>query len=350
MSTSLRLHLACLAALTATAGLAFGLAPPAATRAPEPTYRISGPFSHDNLTIFFLHGEDQIKGKKFLTLDEALKAKKVIVHETKNVNQLSIENVSSDEVFVQAGDIVKGGQQDRTIAIDLIVPPKSGKLPVASFCVEQGRWSKRGGEDEKAFGRSTANLVGNSLKMAARYQHKDKDIRRGSQRQVWNNVAVAQAQLARALKAEVKSGVSQSSLQLTLENKKLLEAVNTYFKKLEKSLDRQRDVIGYAVAINGTVTSADVYANADLFRKLWPKLLRCSAIEAVAGKKPAGKVQAVKAEAVKAFLADPSKGEQTQKETLRNLLELQKETEKNILFETCDKDKKKVIRRSYLKK
>ena len=35
----------------------------------------------------------------------------VIVHETSDVNELSIENVSaSEEVFVHAGDIVKGGR------------------------------------------------------------------------------------------------------------------------------------------------------------------------------------------------------------------------------------------------
>ncbi len=344
MSTPARLSLACLVGLTATAGLAFGAAP-ATPWPPAPAYGISGPFTHDNLTIFLLHGEDQVKGKKFLTLDEALKAKKVIVHETRNVNQLTIENVSAEEVFVQAGDIVKGGQQDRTIAVDLIVPPRSGKVPVHSFCVEQGRWSKRGVEDDKAFGRSTDNLVGNRLKLAARYQ--DERNRRGSQYQVWRNVAYAQMQLARNLKAEVKNGVSETSLQLTLENKKLLEAVNTYVQKLEKSLDRQTDVIGYAVAINGKVNNADVYANADLFRKLWPKMLKCSAIEAVAEKKP-GKVAPVSAEAVRAFLADVSKGKQSEKKILRGLKELQKETDRSILFET--RDRKEIIRRSYLVK
>src|SRR5262249_432299 len=76
-------------------GLALGLAPPAGPGA-KPAgpavlpYRISEPVTHGNLTVFFLYGEDQIKGKKILTLDEALKEKKVVVHETKNVSQLAI--------------------------------------------------------------------------------------------------------------------------------------------------------------------------------------------------------------------------------------------------------------------
>jgi hypothetical protein len=35
----------------------------------------------------------------------------VRVRETSNVNQLEIENLGAEEVFVQSGDIVKGGKR-----------------------------------------------------------------------------------------------------------------------------------------------------------------------------------------------------------------------------------------------
>src|SRR5262250_1278727 len=79
-------------------------------------YTISGPYTHDNLTIFLLHGRDTLSGKPLLTLQEALEQKKVVVHETKEVNKLSVENLSANaEIYIQAGDIVKGGQQDRIL-------------------------------------------------------------------------------------------------------------------------------------------------------------------------------------------------------------------------------------------
>jgi hypothetical protein len=56
------------------------------SRGPENStvsYRLSGPYTHKNLTIFLVHGKDQITGKTFLTLQEALAQKKVIVYETK---------------------------------------------------------------------------------------------------------------------------------------------------------------------------------------------------------------------------------------------------------------------------
>src|SRR5256885_1232496 len=53
-------------------------------------YRISGPYTHKNLTIFLIHGKELLRGKNFLTLQEALAQKKVTVYETKDVNELAI--------------------------------------------------------------------------------------------------------------------------------------------------------------------------------------------------------------------------------------------------------------------
>ena len=118
-------------------------------------YRLSGPYTHKNLSIFLVHGKNLIKAKSFLTLQEALVQKKVVVYETQSVNELSIQNFSSEDVYVQSGDIVKGGQQDRMIGVDLIVPPHSGKLPISAFCVEHGRWSGRGNERAAVFSSSS---------------------------------------------------------------------------------------------------------------------------------------------------------------------------------------------------
>src|SRR4051812_25224687 len=72
-------------------------------------YTLSGPYTHENLTVWLIHGADKLKGRSFLTLQEALEKKVVVLHETGDVNELAIENVSADqEVYVQSGDIVKG--------------------------------------------------------------------------------------------------------------------------------------------------------------------------------------------------------------------------------------------------
>src|SRR5207249_2469492 len=98
-------------------------------------YRLEGPFTQGNLSVFLVHGKDKMKGQTFITLQEALVQRKVIVRETREVNELSIKNLSGEEVYVQSGDIVKGGQQDRMLVVDLILPPHSGDIKIGAFCV-----------------------------------------------------------------------------------------------------------------------------------------------------------------------------------------------------------------------
>ena len=133
------------------------------TRADE--YRVTGPVIHENLAIYLVHGKSAA-GPVPLTLDEALGKRIVKVHETGNVNELQIENLGSDEVFVQSGDIVKGGKQDRVLTVSLVLPPRSGRIPIASFCVEQGRWAARGKEDAKTFATASAVVPSREAKIA----------------------------------------------------------------------------------------------------------------------------------------------------------------------------------------
>jgi hypothetical protein len=312
---------------------------------PAAAYTISGPFTHDNLTIFLLHGKDTLSGKPLLTLQEALEQKKAVVHETKNVNELSVENVSPDiEIFIQAGDVVKGGQQDRLLSYDLIVPPSSGKVPIASFCVESGRWTKRGGEAEGHF--SSSDKVANSkdLKVAAQSTMRSQD-------QVWAKVREAQKKLGQNVGKPVENKDSPTSLQLTLEDKKLLEEVDKYVKALAKVPEGKKDVIGYAVAVNGKVEAADVFGSHALFLKLWPKLLDGSATEALAERQKDKKFDAPTAGDVKTFLAEAVKGKKTEKEVSARIRVACQEDEKNLYLESRDSaNKDAVIHRSYLKK
>jgi len=206
-------------------------------------YRVSGPYKHKNLAIFLIHGKSLAEGKTFLTLQEALEQKKIVVYETKDVNELAVENLSNEDVYVQSGDIVKGGQQDRMLAVDLIVPPKSGKMPIAAFCVEHGRWSRRGNEQASVFTSSADVAASKDLKLAAK--------RANSQGAVWETVTVTQDKLSENVGTRVNSTVSESSLQLAVENRKVQDSAEGYIKALANIVNEQNDVIGYAFAING---------------------------------------------------------------------------------------------------
>ena len=156
----MRLLLALAAALSAASFLAL----PRAAHAEEAP-RISGPFTHQNLSVYFVHGASAA-GPVPLTLQEALDKGVVEVIETGSVNELQIRNKGNTGIFIQSGDIVKGGRQDRVVTVSFVLPPKSGKVPLASFCVEHGRWSGRGTEDAARFSSSAESMPSREAKLA----------------------------------------------------------------------------------------------------------------------------------------------------------------------------------------
>ncbi|MBS1811228.1 MAG: hypothetical protein JST84_23900 [Acidobacteria bacterium] len=348
-------------------------------------YKFSGPYTHKNLTVYLIHGANKSTGKAPLTLQEAMAQKKVRVIETGDVNQLAIQNLSHQEVFIQSGDIVKGGQQDRVLAMDLLVPPRSGRISIDSFCVEQGRWQQRGKEMVSAFSSSDQMLNHKDLKIAAKSKN--------SQGEVWAKVSESQAKLSKnvvvasgrignrgggamqigggagnggaggavalgqppamseAATVEVTSSASRTSLQLTLENKVVKETADDYIKALSSAITGKTDVIGYAFAINGQINSADVYSSHALFVKLWPKLLKSSAVEAIAEFDKAGKTEAVTENSVKTFLAEAEAGKAEEKQVTTRVAMEKRESDKHLFFETRDrKNGEQWLHRNYLKK
>ena len=262
---------------------------------------------------------------KLLTLQDAMEQKKVVVYETGSVNELAIENLSSADVYIQSGDIVKGGRQDRVIPTDYILTSHSGRLPISSFCVEHGRWSKRGDEAAGHFSTSDRMVAFKPLKMAVREKN--------AQARVWNEVSNAQAGLASA-RAFTPPAASPTSMQLTLENKQLADAAEAYVRSLSGIIGSKSDVFGYAYAINGTIASADVYASHDLFGKMWPKLLRSSVTEAVAAKNKSRNFTVPDIATVSRVLSDAESGRAAAPETAGRLTFWQKDSEKIVVYET----------------
>lgn len=285
--------------------------------------RVSGPIVHDNLAIYLLC-DSTARGAVPLTLEEALAKGSVKVRETGNVNELIVENVGNDEVFVQAGDIVKGGRQDRVLSVDLLLPSHSGELPIAAFCVESGRWSARGGEDAQQFSAAAAAMPSHDAKLAMQAYaaasvstlpvtgdlNSHGLIRANPasrQEQIWATVSNLQGQLSRSIGAPVSAPASPSSLQLTLESEKLKQAQATYIMALQDKGEVSDDFVGYVFAINGKISGGDAYASNKLFRKMWRKQLSANVTEAISMKDKAD-ITPPPVGNVKAFLAAAEAG------------------------------------------
>lgn len=301
--------------------------------------RVSGPFTHANLSLFLIHGPDTLRDGNVLTLQEALEQNLVVVHE----GLVAINNRAKVPVFIQSGDIIKGGCQDRVLPYDQLIPPESSHVPLPALCVEAGRSSPRGQEISTSFQSATEQLPGKALHLAARHLQ--------SQNHVWEAVRQTQLALTRNAGGSVQDPQSQTSLQLTLENERVHAGIHHYLNELAAVPAGKDNVIGLAVAINGQIQSAEIYASSQLFQRLWPKLLRANAVAALAERRAISSGAPLSAEAVRAFLADAETG-QGQRQTVgsRTLL-IRQETPRNLLFDTCDPARDNlVVHRSFLAK
>jgi hypothetical protein len=215
-----------------------------------PFDRVTGPRRVENLDPYLVHGPDRCPDS-FITLSEALDAKLGVVHETGEVREIEIENLSPDrDLFILAGEVVKGGRQDRTLGMDLVVPARSPRAKVPAFCVERRRWARRGAEE---------------LLMKVKWEK--------CQMHVWEAVDAAQDSLSNSLGANVTSMASPGSYQLMMEVDCVRSRQALLHQELGAWMESQRDVIGFAFVINGRPSTADLFASSRLARSFSRKLL-----------------------------------------------------------------------------
>ncbi len=182
------------------------------------------------------------------------------------VNNLYIQNNGQDSVFIMAGEVVKGGKQDRVIAMDMVIPPHSEPIDLSVFCVEHGRWTYGGGSDAMADGFTSQAAVANTSVRKAAIVEKD-------QSQVWSKVA----EVTTANKAQTSTG-TLNALENSADYQKELQAYLNKFGELPSSAT---SVIGVVAVTGDRVIGCDMFATPDLFRNAFPDLLKSYASEAI---------------------------------------------------------------------
>ncbi|HEX5270304.1 MAG TPA: DUF6569 family protein, partial [Gemmataceae bacterium] len=233
-------------------------------------YRIQGPVTHQDLTVFLLCTDRQ-DASDFLTLDAGLKEGLVTITEQEHerVGALWIDNTSDRPLYLQEGERLIGGKQDRTIISSLVIPPKSGRTAVPTFCVEHSRWVE--GNKGKQFGFSVnPALAPKGVRGAAKVE--------GSQSRVWGCVAAQKASAEKTLRCPN----TNSSVNEMLDSPQVQVISEEYAADLTRALDRAEnaDAVGMAIVFNGQVEEVNVYPSRALFRKLFPRLIRAYAVQA----------------------------------------------------------------------
>jgi hypothetical protein len=321
------------------------------------SYKVLEPIRHGSLTVFPVIAPKSYATGEFLTLDEGLRSGDVIVTEYGNirgllrrrpvpavprqsaeVNKLVLINNSKRPLLLLAGEIVTGGQQDRVIGKDRIVPAESDPVDLSVFCVEPGRWvatSDHFGASGPMYGGSRAGTSASAGTLMAQPSVRAKAMGDKDQNQVWAEVKKQQQSMAQTVEVTAAPAPtsmdeirSTSSYARVMENKDVKEQVDRIAKPIEQNYQslirqlRDRNAVGVVVAVNGRIIWTDIFASTELLEKYWPKLVRSYASEAVVSRAKGAEATTKQAEA---FLADM----EGRKETIESEPGIYRHTEVN---------------------
>ncbi len=225
-----------------------------------------------------------------------------------NVNRLAVLNRADRPLYLMPGEIIVGGQQDRTLAHETIIPPSKEPQQIEVYCVEHGRWSGRAPRD-------TAHVV-NGLEL---FDVSVDEVQVLSEKAVKGQFVCSAGNLNKPSREAVQSGKGQNAVwdEVSAQNllmcaktssdaftanyaqKDVTEKLQPYVDHLQQTVAAQARVVGVVVAVNGRPEMADVFGSTPLFRKLWPKLLKSYALDAAGSAKdqPTANCTAAKAQA-----------------------------------------------------
>ena len=102
--------------------------------------------------------------------------------------------------------------------------------------------------------------------------------------------------------------------------------------------------------IAASAHSADVYASSALFKKLWPKLLRATATEAVAELTKNKTFIQLKPETVQTFMEGADRAAAREEKVNSRVTTVTRDQKDAVVFEARDEKQKVVLHKSYVKK
>jgi len=272
---------------------------PAHAAANADDHTIGGGTALGNLVVYPVTSRSQVDVGPLISLDDALAKHTAEVREMAgggSVNTLVIENKGTIPVFVLAGTIVKGGNQDRQIGQDFIIESKQA-TPVDAFCVEHGRWNgqRNGQATAGQFGTSEV-LATSKVRAAGQYKK--------NQSEVWSKVSEANS-------ANKKAPASDTFLA-SVDDAAMTKQRTELAAKIEGALQTvspQQELVGIAYAIDGDVRGVRWFAHHDVFEMVRKKLVigiafdaLMARVEAEAQKRPPSTKPAPTAPAVEAFV------------------------------------------------
>ena len=225
-------------------------------------------FTCDKLRLYPIMANDAFREANremgaVVPLNKALQDGRLKINEHADgamVNTLQAVNTSTDTIYLMQGEVVVGGQQDRMLAKDVLIPP-GATMDIAAFCVEHGRWQENGtGQGFSA----TIGVVDQQVRKAAA---------EGEQTRVWEEVAEDVA--------HNKTETSSGSYAHLMQDKEFQAERARYRERLLGLTTGRPGVVGVVAVSGDKVIGCDVFATEALFTQAYPQLIDAYIAEAL---------------------------------------------------------------------
>jgi hypothetical protein len=233
---------------------------------------VGEPRSYAGLTVVPLYADWEPRAE-YISLDEAIAAGFQVeeADEAGVVGSILVTNPLGSDVLLYEGEEIAGAKQDRIFDRPVLVPERAS-VNVPVLCVESGRWSYR----SRRF-KSSPHAAYPSLRHATHTL---------GQEGVWADVRAKSARLGAVSKTTAAEAMYiESGRQL-----------DDYVAALP-CRDGQRGSIVY---VAGKVACLDFVSRADVHARIYPKLLRGYALDAIDA--PVGETD--QSDVVQAFLSE----------------------------------------------
>ncbi len=225
------------------------------------------PQKHKQMTVFpILNGQDA--NVDYMVLSEALELnllKVAEISETGSVPDLKVINDADKPVLLLDGEELVGAKQNRVLNSSILLKEKSETIVPVS-CTEQGRWSY----NSEVFADS-GTVMSPSVRLhktlSVSHSLRENKGARSDQGKIWQEINKLSS------KAHVNSATD--SMRDVFESRQhLLDEYTHSFSKSEKQT-------GLLVIINNKVVGFDIVSRAKAFEKIYPKLLKSYAMDAI---------------------------------------------------------------------
>lgn len=232
-----------------------------------PSVRVGAPVTHDRLTVFPLYLEAPA-APNYRLAEEALADGSAVVEEVSeggSVPNLAVDNRGETLVLFVEGQELRGAKQNRVLNTSVLIAAKTKTvLPVS--CVEQGRWRYVSKQFASSEFHSSSKLRA-VLKKSVTESAMSGGGHGSDQGAVWGEVS-------RQMRS---TGCSSDTMAMadTMSHHK------PHIDRHVAEVPYAEGAAGLAVAVGGKLVSVDLFDAPETCRKVWPRVVGGTAMDAM---------------------------------------------------------------------